>query len=201
MRKLKDSAIIGLTGPIASGKNTVAGIFGRHKAYVIDVDNIGHKVISSQSQQWHEIVKTFGSHVLNRGGIVNRRKLAAMVFSDKKLLKKLNKIAHPAILKEVKTLIKKAKRLKRKFIIVNAAVLKEIGLIPYVDYVITVLSSKDKRFKRLRIQGLARKEALLRINSQKSDREYKKIADFMIYNNKTKANLQKSVKELISKIG
>jgi hypothetical protein len=101
--------IIGLTGPIASGKSMAAKMLARHGAFVIDADVIGHQVIAPQSKAWHEIVKAFGLKVLNRGGAVNRRKLARIVFSRPSSLKKLDKITHPEMRRIISAKIKLAK--------------------------------------------------------------------------------------------
>ncbi|MFC1559622.1 dephospho-CoA kinase [Candidatus Margulisiibacteriota bacterium] len=199
MRKQKKAIIIGLTGPIASGKNTAAGFF--RSRYVIDVDRIGHEILSSQSMPWHKVVKTFGIKVLKRGGKVNRRKLGEIVFSNPGALRMINKITHPEILKRVRKKIKDGLKSKRRFVIVNAAVLKEIGLIPYVDHVISVLSPKGKRLKRLVSKKVKKIAALHRISSQRSDKEYRKISDFVVINNSTKGRLQKSIEEIVSKLG
>jgi dephospho-CoA kinase len=192
--------IIGLTGPIASGKNTVAKMFARRGAFVIDADTIGHKAIAPQSKAWHEIVKAFGSKVLNRGGAVNRRKLARIVFSKPSLLKKLDKISHPEMRKMISGRLKLAKMSGKKHIVVNAALLEEIKLFSMVDKVILVLAGRGLRLKRLLRSGMSRQEALARIRTQRSDQSYRKTADFVIDNNRTIDDLKKKVVKVISKL-
>ena len=192
--------IIGLTGPIASGKNTVAKMFAKRGAFVIDADAIGHQAIAPQSKVWHEIVKAFGSKVLNRGGAVNRRKLARIVFSKPSLLKKLDKISHPEIRRIISAKIKLAKMSDKKHIVVNAAILGEMKLLPLVDKVIVVLAGKNVRIRRMLRSGLSRQEALARIRSQRSDQSYRKTADIVIDNNKKMCDLKKKIIKVISKL-
>jgi dephospho-CoA kinase len=192
--------IIGLTGPIASGKNSVAKIFARRGAFVIDADAIGHQVIAPQSKAWHEIVKLFGSKVLNRGGAVNRRKLARIVFSKQALLKKLDKITHPEMRRIISAKIKLAKISNMKHIVVNAALFEEMKLLPLVDKVIVVLSGKNSRVRRLLKKGRSREESLAKIKAQRSDAEYMKIADIVIVNDKSMEDLKKKVIKVISKL-
>jgi dephospho-CoA kinase len=194
------SIIIGLTGPIAAGKNTVAGILGRHGAAVIDADSVGHRVILPQSKAWHEIIITFGSKVLNRGGAINRKKLAHIVFSNRGALKKLNRITHPEMRKMIRGQIRAAKMEGKKFIVVNAAILREMKLAPLVDKVVVVLAKKDMRVRRLSRTGLSRAEALARINSQISELEYRKIADIVIRNDHNLIILNENVKRMISSL-
>ena len=192
--------VIGLTGPIASGKNTVAKMFARRGAFVIDADTIGHQVIAPQSKAWHEIVKVFGSKVLNRGGAVNRRKLAGIVFSRPGSLKKLDKITHPEMRRMISAKIKLAKMSNKKYIIVNAALLQEMKLLPLVDKVLVVIAGKNSRISRLVKKGRSRQESLAKIHAQKSDAEYKKMADFVIVNDKTIKDLKKKFIKVISKL-
>jgi dephospho-CoA kinase len=190
MRKI----IIGLTGPIAAGKDTVAKIFARHKAYVIDADEIGHKILAPQSKAWHGVVKIFGSKILNRGGIVNRKKLGKIVFSDKKALRNLNAITHPEIKKAILDEIKNVK--DKKVIVVNAAILKEMKLVPIVDKVVVVMAKDGIRMKRLIKKGRSLADAKARMKVQAGTSEYRKIADIVIVNNGNKAELKKVIQKL-----
>jgi dephospho-CoA kinase len=195
---MKNQIIIGLTGPIASGKDVVAKIFARHGAVIIDADDVGHKIIAPQSKVWHKLVKTFGAKILNKGGKVNRKKLGAIVFSDQNALKKLDQIMHPEMRKIISGRIKEAIRKNKKIIIVNAALLQEMKLIPLVDKVIVVLAKKEISIKRLIKAGRSKAEALARICMQKGDASYRKMADIVITNNKTISDLKEKVNSIHS---
>ncbi|MFH1683874.1 MAG: dephospho-CoA kinase [Candidatus Margulisiibacteriota bacterium] len=193
--------IIGLTGPIGAGKDEVAKILRRRGAFVIDADKIAHTLYSTQSEVWQEIVRVFGSRILNRGGKVNRKKLGEIVFSDKAKLRQLNKIIHPflkeAIIQMVEEVKVRSSELGVRSIVVNAAVLKEIGLVGYVDEVRVVMASKEKRLRRLLKSGLSKTEAEQRLRSQMSKKEYLKLADVVIDNDGTLKGLRKKVLSLI----
>ena len=194
------STIIGLTGPIASGKSTVAGMFGRLGAAVIDADKIGHLAILPQTKAWHGIVKVFGSKVLNRGGAVNRKKLALIVFSDRSLLNKLNGITHPEMRKMISEQIQAAELSGSRLIVISAAILKEMKLLPLVDKVIVVLAKKDARIRRLTGSGLSRQDAISRIASQMSDTEYRRMSDIVIENDDDIPKLKEKVKRIVSSL-
>lgn len=169
------SQIIGLTGPIASGKNEVAKILAKLGALVLDVDKEAHKLMG-----------------LTR---LERKKLAKEVFADKKKLNALNKLVHPNLKKKI------AKKLKNRksanLIVINAAVLKEIGLIECCDEVWVVMATKKTRLARLEEKGLLKKDALARINSQLSHKNYLKLADVVINNDGTKKELNAKVQTLL----
>ncbi|MFA6548706.1 MAG: dephospho-CoA kinase, partial [Candidatus Margulisiibacteriota bacterium] len=121
--------------------------------------------------------------VLNRGGGINRKKLGEIVFADKKKIAELNRIVHPALKETIDQRLKTTDQ--KPLIVINAAVLKEIGLIDLVDEVWVVTASRENRLKRLLKAGLSKKSALQRINSQMPQKEYLALADQVIENNGT----------------
>jgi len=194
--------IIGLTGPMGAGKNEVVKILKKYKAVIIDADSVAHSLYVPQSPLWQALVRSFGSKILKRGGGINRKKLAAVVFSNKKKLEELNRIVHPflkeAVVKKIEDQRQKTK--DRRPIIINAALLKEIGLIDLVDEVWVVTAPKEKRLKRIISQrGLTRKEAEARMRAQRPEKEYLKIADVVIKNDQTLKKLKEKVLSIIEK--
>jgi dephospho-CoA kinase len=185
--------IIGLTGPVGSGKNEVAKILWRHGAFVIEADEVAHTLYNAQSPVWHELVKVFGSKILNRGGKINRKKLGEIVFSDRRKLKELDRIVHPHLKEAIIQKVEKLKVENRKLIIINAAVLKEISLMDYVDEVWVVMVPKEKRLRRLLKMGLTKQEAAERMRLQMSQKGYLKLADVIIKNDGTLKQLNAKV--------
>jgi len=196
--------IIGLTGPIGSGKSTAAKILHRLGAYIIDADRIGHLILYPQSSTWGQVVKAFGSKILKRGGQIDRRKFSEMVFADLKKLKKLNTIMHPKMREIIKKEAKEAlTAMPGRLVVINAAVLKEMGLIPFVDQVWVITASKEKRVRRLKKKKFKNEQVARRIKAQLSEIDYLKTADEVIKNNgsllKLKLLMQTLVKGLQKK--
>ena len=193
--------LIGLTGPIGAGKDEVARILSKHGAYIISADSVAHQLYASQSPVWHALVKTFGSKILMRGGKVNRKKLGGIVFSDKKKLAALNQIIHPALKEAIKQIIidiiEKPQPRENKpapqLIAINAAVLKEIGLVDLVDEVWVVLATKETRLKRLVKKGLPKSEAEKRVRAQAGIKDYLQLADIVIKNDGTRKQLNAEI--------
>jgi dephospho-CoA kinase len=183
-----------LTGPVGAGKDAVARLLRRRGAYIIDADKLAHEVYRPQTPAWHELVRFFGSKVLMRGGRINRKKLGEMVFADRRKLDQLNRLVHPALREEI---IKIAESRKPKaesgIVVINAAVLKEIGLLPLVDEVWLVTAPRATRLKRLAKKGLSEREARQRIGSQAAARNYARSADFIIDNTGTLKQLNAKV--------
>ena len=88
---------IGLTGGIGAGKSTVAEMFQSLGASIINVDEVGHSVLSRTSNEYEEIVKLFGEEILNPDKTINRAALGQIVFNSERQLAKLEAITHPGI--------------------------------------------------------------------------------------------------------
>ncbi|MDD4178837.1 MAG: dephospho-CoA kinase [Candidatus Margulisbacteria bacterium] len=190
--------VIGLTGPIAAGKNEAVKALKKKGALIIEVDEIAHSFYQPQSSLWHELVKAFGSKILMRGGKINRHKLGEIVFADKAKLHQLNQMVHPLLKEQIIKILDSRKTIaesRQKTIVINAAVLKEIGLIDLVDEVWVVMASAENRLKRLVKAGLTKEEAAQRIKAQLPQKEYLKMADKVINNDGTLKQLHAKVQD------
>jgi dephospho-CoA kinase len=90
---------VGLTGGLGSGKTTVAAIFRRLGAQVMEADAVGRTMMEPGEAVYGEIVKAFGPAVVRADGTLDRRKLATIAFADGRLAE-LNAIVHPPVIAE-----------------------------------------------------------------------------------------------------
>jgi len=199
--------IIGLTGGIVSGKSTVARMFKDLGAKIVDADKLGHKVILPQGAAWKRIIKIFGKDILQKDQTINREKLGKIVFANQNLLKKLNKITHPEIIKLIKKEISLAKddsKEEKKILIIDAALIYETKIDRLMDKIIVVYLDEEEQLKRLiKRNNLSEKEALQKIKSQIPLKEKIEIADYVIDNSnsldKTREQVEKIWENLISR--
>lgn len=200
--------IIGLTGGIVSGKSTVARMFKDLGAKIVDADKLGHKVILPQGAAWKRIIKIFGKDILQKDQTINREKLGKIVFANQNLLKKLNKITHPEIIKLIKKEISLAKdnsKEEKKILIIDAALIYETKIDRLMDKIIVVYLDEEEQLKRLiKRNNLSEKEALQKIKSQIPLKEKIEIADYVIDNSnsldKTREQVEKIWQNLVSRI-
>ena len=186
--------VIGITGSFGSGKTTVARMFVSLGVRVIDADRIAHRLIRPQTGVYRRIIESFGRGILKRGGSIERRKLARIVFGNKKLLRKLNRIVHPAV---IATIRKESAKSRTGFFILDAPLLIEAGLEKEVDLLIVVRSTRKKQIERLIKKEIYTKaEILKRINSQMALSKKMRMADFIIDNNGSLANTRAQVKRI-----
>jgi len=198
--------IIGLTGGIVGGKSTVASMFKDLDAKIVDADELGHSVILPHRPAWKKITRLFGKDILQNDLTIDREKLGKIVFTDQALLKKLNEITHPEIIKLIKKEINLAKdktRSQEKILIIDAALIYEAKMDRLMDKIIVVYINEDEQVKRLiRRNNLSKEEALQRIKSQMPMKEKVKTADYVIDNsnslNTTREQVEKIWQELIS---
>ena len=195
----KRKLIIGLTGAMGSGKSTVAAMLRKKGAAVLDADKISHGCLKKQTPTYNKIKKAFGKEILAENGEINKKKLAEVVFSDKKSLRKLCGIIHPAVIKGIE---QKAKKLANKVVVIDAPLLIEAGLTSQVDTLVVVAAKKDTCVKRsTRRLKITKQEARRRLAEQMPLSEKVKYADFVIKNDgglnitsKQVQNLWKQVK-------
>lgn len=197
MQKLspnKPRIILGITGSFGSGKSTVARIFASYGAKVIDADKLAHSLIKPQGKIYKRIVKTFGKSILKQNMTIDRQKLATIVFDNKNLLKRLNKIIHPETIRIIK---KNIKSLKSEVIVLDVPLLIEAGLKKIVDKLIVVKTTQDKQIQRIQNRtSLSTQDILKRIKSQIPLRLKRHLADFVIDNSGTIKETKKQTEKI-----
>ena len=196
--------VVGLTGNIAAGKTTAAGMFSRLGAEIIDVDKLGHKLLRPGNVVWKRIISNFGEEILNSNQCINRRRLGKIVFDDSKNLKRLNAIVHPFLIREVK---KENSRLQKKkkdgVVIIDGALLVELKpLFEILDRLILLKINQAVQIKRLRkSQGrLKGNEIMQRIKAQAPQEGKIKLADYVIDNSGSLSAAKRQVKEIWKKL-
>ena len=171
---------IGLTGGIASGKTTVSDCFKKLGTQVIDADIISHEVTEPSGSAFEEILSEFGSEILDEKGLINRKKMRAIIFNDPSQKKILEKIIHPKVRDEMFQRINKS---DDHYLIVSVPLLVETGMHQIMDRNLLVDCSEDTQIERLMHRDkitLNEAKAILKNQASRSDR--KKIADDLIVN-------------------
>lgn len=168
-------------------------------AIIVDVDLAGRWAVEKNESVREQIRRTFGDAVFI-GDELDRRKLGALIFADKNMRDKLNRIVHPVMLQRVDDLVSEAiKAGKAPYIIVDAALVFELGLDKKVDVTVTVRSPIETCIKRvMQRDGLGREEVMQRIKSQLPQEEKVKRADYILPNDGGRGQLEEEVEKLLS---
>jgi dephospho-CoA kinase len=187
---------VGLTGSIGTGKSTVAKIFEKLGAYVIDADKVVHQLFENEDVK-EEIVSTFGKSILDNQGKIDKKKLAQIIFTDKEKKKKLENILHPKVRQKIQEFIEDVyKKDKNAVVVAEIPLLIETGMYKNYDKVLVVYAPKDLQLKRLLEKGFSEDEAKRRINSQMDIEEKLKYADIIIENTSSLKELEEKVKDI-----
>ncbi len=188
--------IIGLTGGIGSGKTIIANYFMGAGIPVYIADNEARKIMS-QTEIIVEIKKIFGC-VIFENDILNREKLAEIVFGNPEKLNQLNAIVHPAVKKNFENWILNHKNYP--FVVYETAILFESGNDKNCDLIITVTAPQETRIKRIiKRDNTTREQVMNRINAQYNDAQRISKSDFVIENispESTKQEVDKILKIL-----
>jgi dephospho-CoA kinase len=185
--------VVGLTGGIGAGKSLVARNFSDLGAVVVDADHLARIAIEKGSSGFAEVVARFGDSILHNGDI-DRKALAAVVFSDQAAREDLESIIHPRI----KALFKRAVEAlgPNEIMIYEIPLLVETGASENFDFIITVEASLELRRKRLLERGMQSFEIEARIAAQAPEEGRTSVAHAVIINDGDEDHLLRSVENL-----
>jgi dephospho-CoA kinase len=189
---------VGLTGGIGSGKSAVAGRLAALGAVVLDGDKAARAVVEPGTPGLARIAETFGSGVLRPDGSLDRAKLAGIVFSDESALGQLNAITHPLIHQHIQAAEEAAAAAGGPDTVVvhDIPLLAEGQRAAGFDVVLVVDVPAELQISRLAGRGLPEDQARARMAAQATREQRLAIADIVIDNSGTLAELDRRVAEV-----
>ncbi len=196
---------VGLTGGIASGKSVVGEMFVALGAKLIQADQIAHELMQPGQAVYDEVVRCFGSGILNAAGSVNRARLAEVAFGqsgESSRVEELNRIVHPVVIRrEDEWMGELGRRDPHAIAIVEAALILEAGASDRFDRLIVVTCRNEQRNQRFaeRLQidlQAAQREVERRMAAQLPDEEKIKAADYVIDNSGSLDMTERRVREI-----
>ena len=171
--------LVGLTGGIGSGKSTVINYFKELGITCYQADDMAKKLMNSDKGLIKKIKNSFGDSIYINSKL-DRKKLSAIVFTDKQKLELLNSIVHPYVNRHFENY---CKGLEDIYIIKEVAIIFEIGTQNKFDKIILVRAPKEDRVKRIiKRDKCNRQDAINRINNQIADDDKIDQCDFIIDN-------------------
>jgi dephospho-CoA kinase len=202
---------VGLTGGIAAGKSVVGEMFAALGAHVIQADEISRQLMQPGEDVYREVVRHFGSGILNRDGSVNRSRLAESAFgtsvesapgNQPARVQELNQIVHPAVIRRQQEWMEQVdQRDPRGVAIVEAALILEAGMAESLDRLVVVTCRAEQRVERwatrLKVdKEAARREVARRMAAQLPEEEKIEAADYVIDNSGTLRETRRQVEEV-----
>ena len=175
--------IVGITGSVGTGKSTVSRMFERKGAVRIDADALAHEAIEQGNSPYRSVVRFFGKEILRKDGTIDRKRLAQIVFKDRKKLKTLNTMIHPYVIRQIGEEVQRILRRRRKVcIVVEIPLLHESRLTEMLDRIITVSCRSSVQKERWLKRGWSVRELTERCASQLPLSYKKEHSDFVIDN-------------------
>lgn len=188
---------IGVTGGIGSGKSLVCDIISKMGYPVYNADSEARNLTNTHPIIVSEIKKLFGDRIYLKGNL-NRKGLAKKVFSNARLLEKLNAIVHPVVAEHFSQWV--LDNSKSKLVFKEAAILFESGAFKQVDLVVAVWAPVDIRIDRVcKRDGITKVDVLQRMYNQINEDELLGRADYVIKNDE-KALLVPQINSLIEQL-
>ncbi len=186
--------IIGLTGGIGSGKSTVSDILKEQGIPVVDGDRIAREVVEPHRPAYDEVVRVFGTEVLQQDGTLNRKHIGEIVFSDPEKLSVLNSITHKEIYRVILERLESLKETGTTLVFLDVALLFETGFDQLTDRVWVVDAPDAVRVERIQKRdGLREEEILKRIQSQMSREMRNTKGDLVLDNSKGREELKAQI--------
>lgn len=176
---------IGITGGIGSGKSLVCRIFSCLGVSVYDADSRAKAVMTTDGIVVTQIKKEFGRLSYHEDGTLNRNYLSEVVFNNPERLKSLNELVHPRVGEDYNTWLNEHK--SDSYVLKEAALLYEASSYKSLDRMVVVVASVPVRMKRVLDRDAHRDELQIKaiMDSQMSDEEKIKLADYVIVNDET----------------
>jgi dephospho-CoA kinase len=200
--------VLGLSGGIATGKSTVARIFEKLGAVVIDADAIVHELQAPGAPMLAEIAAAFGAELVGPDGALDRVGLGEIVFRDPEARRRLGAIVHPAVGAEMMRRLAAARAAGAQLVVLDIPLLFEgrkagtgsAALLPFDATVLVYAPEQIQIERQLAREGYGREEALRRVRSQMPIEEKRALADFVIDNSGDLAETERQVQELFARL-
>jgi len=170
---------LGITGGIGSGKSSVCRVFGVLGIPVFYADAEAKSIMDNDAGIMSEINSLTGRDMYHEG-ILDRKRLASLIFNDQKLLHEVNSLVHPVVFRNFAIW---ADSQSAPYVIMEAAILFESGGYKLVDKIATIVAPVEERIGRvMKSNMLTRNQVLERIRNQMDDEERIKQSDYIIRN-------------------
>ena len=186
-----------ITGNFGSGKSAVGSLLKDDGFLLIDTDEIVNEILKSENPVTEKILAEFGSDIKNTNSdyLINKKKLASIIFSNEIKRKKLESIVHPAVGEAIFAIF--SLNQSEEIIFVSVPLLFECNLEGNYHEVWCVKCDKDVQLSRLESRGFSIEESNKRISSQMSPDKKESLSDFVIDNSGQIENTRSQIDEIL----
>ncbi len=173
---------VAITGGIGSGKSTLCRAFARGGVPIYNADNEAKRLMRESVTLREAIIKEFSTEAYDDAGELNRKYLSEVVFKDESKLSALNKIVHPAVMRdfEMWSMIHSE---SAPYVILESAILFESKFNRAMNLTVAVLAPQELRVQRVvNRDGASEEQVRARMVAQLSDEEFSERCDYTVVN-------------------
>lgn len=190
--------VIGITGGVGAGKTEILDFIRRHyRCRIYLADEVARLIQQPGQACYEKITALLGTGILKEDGSIDRGKMAARIFVDNELLKKVNAIVHPAVRKYLENVVEEARADREtELFFIEAALLIENGYRNYVDemwYIYAPVEVRKERLRESRSYSDEKTEQIMQ--SQLSEESFRQNCDFVINNGASLAEAYEQIKK------
>ena len=189
--------IIGITGGIGSGKTTVSNLLRKSGYIVFDCDLEARNIYDTDIEVISKMKEMFGDNIY-KDGVLDRKLIAKIVFSDKSSLDKLNALIHP---KTREIMFKRISETANELFFVESAILFEFKLNECMDKVICITAPDDIRIKRvMKRDNITKEQVIARMKHQMNNDNRLKKSDYIINTDQDILSVKNDVFKIINEL-
>jgi dephospho-CoA kinase len=190
----------GLTGGLGCGKSAVAEIIRQSGFPVVDADRMVHHLYDTDKNLHSQLVKEFGSQILQNGKI-DRVQIASVLKSEPHKKKNLEQIVHPIIQAKVMEIRNRLQQNQAKMAFYDVPLLFENKLQDQFQATVFVNAPDEQVYERLLLRNSwSKAEVDQRLQWLLPNSEKIKLATYVIENDGSIAELEIKVKNLLAKL-
>lgn len=172
---------VGVTGGIGSGKTTVCRVFQLLGVPVFEADTVAKNLYNTNSEIKSGLIHLFGANIYTPEGLLNRKKLASLIFTNEIHLAKVNELVHPVVRAAFENWLKMHKN--APYVIHEAAILFESGFYKMMDFTLLVTAPENERIARVMARdGVTGQMVRERMQKQWSEEKKEKLAGKVLVN-------------------
>jgi dephospho-CoA kinase len=188
---------IAITGGAGTGKSTVARMFQKLGAEVLDADAVAREAVAVGQPAWAELRRLYGADFFHENGELNRSRLAQLVFADSEARRRLDRLIHPRVEAELQARVGELARRGARVVLVEVPLLFETGREGAFDQVIVVAAPEADQIRRLRARdhrGEAEIRGILAAQWRLKDKVAR--ADYVVDNGGERRRTEQQVKNI-----
>ena len=186
---------IAITGGLGCGKTEVARLLQKCGAAVWDADEAVHRLLRRGTPTHKKIIRAFGPRVVQADGDIFRLALAQLVFGDPVQRRKLERLIHPAVIRELRAWLT-AHSWQQQPVVAVVPLLFEAGLTSGWDAIWCIVADEQITLRRLQRRGVEEQDARRRMRAQWPLGRKMRQADAVIVNNGSRRALAAQIKKL-----